>query len=333
MSNDPAAVVAGMSPYERRRWAELEDHWARMGEGRQLVPAQVRRAITSAGERVADAGGRAAKHLAASAPEPVRNAANSALDAALLPTANAVVHLLDLVTDWSVELTDPERVLAHHRDRGRDVADVEDLRSFDLETLDEVTHKLPLRWRSIGAAEGAATGALAFIPIAGPVASITLDVLVMHVLSTSIATRAVHAYGHDPSSSATEHMIDRMVHRAYREQTAKIASQRQAGAAFHVAAGRQNWSAKLRQDHRLLAAVEKLMKQAGTGGHVPVQRAARALPAIGVLIGAGTNSFVLADVANQAIRYSQTVLLSDKYGLGLPARLRHEVDDDHNGNA
>lgn len=206
---------------------------------------------------------------------------------------------------------------------------MEGLRALDLEALDEVTRGLPLRWRSIGAAEGAALGALAFIPVAGSIASITLDVLVMHVLSTSIATRAVHAYGHDPSSSTTERMIDRMIRRSYREQTAKVAGQRRAGAAFQAAAGRKNWSARLRQDHRLLAAMERLMRQAGSGGHVPVQRVARAMPAVGVLVGAGTNSFVLGDVANQAVRYSQTVLLSDKYGLPLPRGLGHEVDDVH----
>ena len=199
----------------------------------------------------------------------------------------------------------------------------------ELELLDEVTRRLPLRWRTLGAAEGAAVGALAFVPVGGGLVAIPLDVLVVHVLSTSIATRVAHAYGFDPSSPQTERMIERMVQRAYSEQAAKVVTQRQAGSAFRAAAGRQRWSQKLREDHRLLAAVEKLMKQASGGGQVPVGRAAKALPAIAVIVGAGTNSYVLSDVANQSIRYAQTVLLSEKYGVPLPAKLRENDVDDH----
>ncbi len=259
-----------MSSYERRRWVELEEHWAKADQRRRIVPAKVRQALTSAGGQLADVGGRAAQRVASAAPEPVKNAATSTVDATVVPTVKAVVHMLELVREWSVELTDPERVLEHHRDRARDVTSLEDLRALDLELLDEVTRKLPLRWRSLGAAEGAAVGALAFLPVGGGLAAITLDVLVVHILSTSIATRAAHAYGFDPSSPQTERMIYRMVQRSYSEQAAKVTTQRQAGSAFAAAAGRQKWSQKLREDHRLLAAVEKLMKQAGGGGHVPV---------------------------------------------------------------
>jgi hypothetical protein len=139
-----------MSPYERGRWAELEEQWAKADQRRQIVPAKVCQALTSAGGQLAEVGGRAAQRVAAAAPDPVKNAATSAVDATLVPTVKAVVHLLELVTDWSVELTDQERVLKHHRDRGRDVASLQDLRALDLEMLDEVTRKLPLRWRSLG---------------------------------------------------------------------------------------------------------------------------------------------------------------------------------------
>lgn len=317
-----------MSPYERRRWAELEEHWRTAGERRPIVPTKVRQALSGAGGQLADAAGRGARRVGSAAPEPVKYAATWAVDATLAPTMRAVVHILELVTEWSVELTDAERVLGHHRDRARNVSCLDDLRTLDLELLDEVTRKLPLRWRSLGAAEGGAMGALAFMPVGGGLAAIPLDVLVVHILSTSIATRAAHAYGFDPSSRQTQRMIDRMVRRAYTEQAAKVAAQRQAGSAFRAAAGRQRWSPKLREDHRILEAVEKLMKQAGGQGHVPVSRAVKALPAIGVIAGAGMNSFVLGDVAGKSIRYAQTVLLSEKYGLPLPAKLRDDDVDD-----
>jgi hypothetical protein len=45
-------------------------------------------------------------------------------------------------------------------------------------------------------------------------------------------------------------------------------------------------------------------------------------------MGAGTNSHVLSDVANQSIRYAQTVRLSEKHGRPLPPQLRdHDLGD------
>lgn len=143
-----------MSPYERRRWAELEEHWAKADQRRRIVPVKARQALTTAGGQLADVGGRAAQRVASAAPEQVKNAATLAVDATLVPTVKAVVHMLELVTDWSVELTDPERVLEHHRDHARDVSSPEDLRALDLELLDEVTRELPVRWYSRARCEG-----------------------------------------------------------------------------------------------------------------------------------------------------------------------------------
>lgn len=64
------------------------------------------------------------------------------------------------------------------------------------------------------------------------------------------------------------------------------------------------------------------------GAHVPVSRAAKAMPAIGVIAGAGTNAHALRDVAKQSIRYAQTVLLCERHRVPLPARLWDaDVDD------
>lgn len=52
------------------------------------------------------------------------------------------------------------------------------------------------------------------------------------------------------------------------------------------------------------------------------------MPAIAVFAGAATNSHLLADTVTQARHYGATVLLADKYGLELPANLRHDLDSD-----
>lgn len=126
-------------------------------------------------------------------------------------------------------------------------------------------------------------GVLAMVPFAGGIAAITLDMVVMHALSTAVAARVCYAYGFDVNDNEMRHLVDRMVVRAYRNQAPKAESARKAGAAFNVAKDRVRWSQKLRDDHRLMAAVEKLSKQFASGRAVPVDKVAKAMPVVAVL--------------------------------------------------
>lgn len=54
------------------------------------------------------------------------------------------------------------------------------------------------------------------------------------------------------------------------------------------------------------------MKQFANGRAVPVSRVAKAMPVIAVFAGAGTNAYVLGDVAHQARLYAQTLFLAEK---------------------
>jgi len=166
------------------------------------------------------------------------------------------------------------------------------------------------------------------VPVLGSAAAITLDLVAMQALTSAVATRVCYAYGFDAADPDMRHMIDRMVVRAYRNQTVKAGSVKRAGAAFDAAKGRVNWSKKLREDHRFIAAVEKLLKQVGNGTRVPVKNARMGMPVISVFAGAATNSHVLADTVTQARHYGATVLLADKYGLELPVNLRRDLDSD-----
>jgi len=88
---------------------------------------------------------------------------------------------------------------------------------------------------------------------------------------------------------------------------------------------RVRWSKKLRDDHRLIPAVEKLMKQFANGRAVPVEKVTKAMPVVAIFVGAGTNAYILGDVAHQARLYAQTLFLAEKYGLSLPSL--HAADD------
>jgi hypothetical protein len=329
-SDCPSVVVVSqtgglpqeMSDYERKRWSELQEHWAKKSQPRSLLPPKARTAMDAAGRSAREVATKAGRKITEVTPQRIKDTTELAFDSALAPAAKGAVHLLELVTDWTAELMDPEKVLAHHRARGHDVCALADLRALDLKHLDDLTRRMALRWRSVGAAEGGALGVLALVPFAGGAAAITLDVVVMQVLSTAIATRVAYAYGFDAMSPDQRHLIDRMVLRAYKEQGPKAAAVREASSAFNAGLGRQKWSQKLRDDQRLMAAVEKLMKVFARGQHVPVEKVTKFMPVVAVLAGAGTNAYVLGDVAKQATLFAQTSFLSEKYDLPMPQNLK-----------
>ena len=319
-----------MSDYERKRWAELQQHWQKKAERRQLMPPKARAAIESAARVSKERASTAGRAIAEVTPEGIKEVGGMAVGAALEPTLSAAARMLELLNEWVVELTDPIVVIRHHQNEGRAVTSLEDLRTLDLKQLDEYSRGMVLRWRTFGAGEGAGLGALAMIPVpvAGSAAAITLDFIAMQVLSGAIATRISYAYGFDATEPDVRHMIDRMVLRAYRNQAPKAGAVWSASKAFDAAKGRVNWSRKLRENHRLMAAVENLLKQFGDSRRVPVKNARMGMPFISVVVGAGTNAYVLGDVAKQARSYAATSFLSEKYGLELPANLLRDVDID-----
>lgn len=323
-----------MSRYERKRWEELQAHWEKKAQGRkQWLPPRARAALDTTKQATKDTASNAGKAVAERTPERVKAVAGGAVDAALAPTVQNVVQLLELLNDWVVELMDPEAVLKHHREQGRDVESLEDLRRLDLKALDELTDRMALKWGTVGVGQGASFGALAMIPVPvlGSVAAIGLDMIAMQALTGAIATRICYAYGYDAADPDMRHIIDRMVARAYRNQVAKAGSVKKASAAFDAAKGRLRWSQKLRDDHNLMAAVEKLLKRAGDSRHVPVKNARMGMPVVSVLAGAATNSHVLGDTARQARHYGATMLLAEKYGLELPANLRRSLEAEEEG--
>jgi hypothetical protein len=316
-----------MSPYEEKRWAELQEHWKAKAARRQLLPPRARAALAKTGEATRASASKAGHVIADATPEKVKDVAGSAVDAALLPSVRHVVELLGLLSEWVVRLTDPEAAVRFHQEKGRPVESLEDLKMLDLKALEEFTAGMQLRWRTLGAGQGASFGALAMIPVpgVGAAAAIGLDLVAMQMLTAAIATRVCYSYGFDAADPAMRDTIDRMVLRAYRDQTVKIGSVRNAGAAFNAARGRINWSQKLRDDHRLMAAVEKFLKQAGNGNRVPVQNARMGMPVVAVFAGAATNSHVLGDTVKQARLYGATLLLAEKHDLELPPNLRQEL--------
>ncbi|WP_329456510.1 EcsC family protein [Streptomyces sp. NBC_01497] len=317
-----------MSAYEGQVWNALNEYWQNRNNRRGL-PNWASAALGRTGEAAGNAVRRVTDAVPESVTEPIRRAGDAVADKALRPALAGAAALLELVNDSARELNDPKNVEKLARKRGIDLDSFTELRQQDLKVCDRLLTRNTLKWRTTGAFEGGAMGLLAMVPVAGIPVAMTADILVVQVLSTSIAARIAYSYGYDAKDPDEQDFIQRLVQRSFMAQAAKAKPLRDTALAANAVKGRVNWSQKLRQDHRLLAALERLLQQLGpAGSKVPVTNVAKVVPFVGVLIGAGMNAAVLGRVAADAQRYCQTRFLCDKYGLPLPAALATVRDDD-----
>lgn len=330
MSTSATPLVDGSKPmsiYERQVWDALNEHWQRRNNRRGL-PNWASAAL----DRTGEAAGNAARRVTDAVPEvvrePIRRAGDAVAEKAMQPVLAGAAALLELVNDWAMDLNDPKTVEKLARKRGFEIDSFAELQQQDLKVCDRLLARNTLRWRTTGVLEGGAMGLLAMIPVAGVPFVMTADILVVQVLSTSIAARIAYSYGYDAKDPKEQDFIQRLVQRSFMAQAAKVKPLRDAARAAEAAKGRVRWSQKLRQEHRLLAELEKLMQQLGpAGSRVSVESVAKVVPFVGVLIGAGMNSAVLGRVAADAQRYCQTRFLCEKYGLPMPSALATDGDD------
>ncbi|MHB9857140.1 EcsC family protein [Streptomyces sp. YIM S03343] len=336
MSHDERGLSEGLRPvgsvcmsaYEGQVWDTLNGHWQRR-DNRRGLPNWASAALGRTGEVAGNAVSRVKDAVPEAVMEPIRRAGDAVANTALRPALAGAVALLELVNDYALELNDPKNVEKLAGKRGVELDSFTELRQQDLKVCDRLLTRNTLKWRAAGAVEGGAMGVLAMVPVAGIPVAMTADILVIQVLSTSIAARIAYSYGYDAKDPEEQMFIQRLVQRSFMAQAAKVEPLRETARAANAVKGRVRWSNKLRQDHRLLAALEKLMQQLGpAGSRVPVRNVAKVVPFVGVLIGAGMNSAVLGRVAADAQRYCQTRFLCDKYGLPLPAALATGWDDD-----
>ncbi|MFF2223304.1 EcsC family protein [Streptomyces globisporus] len=317
-----------MSEYEGQVWDSLNEHWQRRNNRRGL-PNWASNALGRTGEAAGNAVRRVSDAVPEAVTKPIRRAGDAVADKAMRPALTGAAALLELVNDWAMELNDPKNVEKLARKRGFDIDALAELRDQDLKVCDRLLSRNTLRWRTTGACEGGAMGLLAMVPVAGIPAAMTANILVVQGLSTSIAARIVHSYGYDAKDPKEQEFIQCLVQRSFMGQAAKAKHLQETARAASVVKGRLNWSQKLCRDHRLLAALDKLMRQMGpAGSRASVKNVAKVVPFVGVLVGASMNAAVLGSVAADAQRYCQTRFLCDKFGLPLPAALATDEDDD-----
>ncbi|MFD4230086.1 EcsC family protein [Streptomyces sp. NPDC058545] len=317
-----------MTTYEAQVWDTLNEHWQRRNNRRGL-PNWASAALGRTGEVTGNAVRRVTDAVPEAVMEPIRRAGDAVANTAMQPALGAATALLELVNDMALDFNDPKNVEKLARKRGFELNSFTELRQQDLKVCDRLLTSNTLRWRAVGAFEGGVMGFLATVPVAGTLVAMTADILIIQVLSTAIAARIAYSYGYDAKDPGEQIFIQRLVRRSFMTQAAKAKPLRETARASDAVKGRIRWSNKLRQDHRLLATLEKLMQQLGpVGSRVSVQDVAKRVPFVGVFIGASVNAAVLGSVAADAQRYCQTRFLCDKYGLPLPAALATDRDDD-----
>ncbi|MEU2148717.1 MULTISPECIES: hypothetical protein [Streptomyces albovinaceus subgroup] len=316
-----------MSEYEGQVWDSLNEHWQRRNNRRGL-PNWASNALGRTGEAAGNAARRVSDAVPEAVTKPIRRAGDAVADKAMSPALAGAAALLELVNDWAMELNDPKNVEKLARKRGFDIDALTELRDQDLKVCDRLLSRNTLRWRTTGAFEGGARPA-------------------GHGPRRRYPRRDD---GEHPGRAGPEHIdsgahrpllrlrrqrplgagfIQCLVQRSFMGQAAKAKHLHETARAASAVKGRLNWSQKLRRDHRLLAALDKLMRQMGpAGSRVSVKNVAKVVPFVGVLVGASINAAVLGRVAADAQRYCQTRFLCDKFGLPLPAALATDEDDD-----
>lgn len=324
---NPDSGALRMSAYEAAVWDQLNQHWARR-DNRRGIPNWVSVPAGRAGEAARNVTDRVVAAVPNGVKRKVGEAADKVAQHVAGPALAAAGSLLELVNNWVVELNDPKGVEKLARKSGMQIETFADLRQLDLKQCDRLLTANTLRWRTFGALEGGAMGALALVPVAGIPLAITADIVVIQALNLSIATRIAYSYGFDAKDPQEQEFIERLVSRSLMLQASKAKPLSDAARAANAARGRVRWSPKLRADHPLLVGIEKLMQQLGpAGARVPISTVAKVAPYVGILIGAGVNSTILGNVAAEAKKYSQTRFLCEKYDLPLPLALRATVED------
>lgn len=321
MSANATDRTSEMSPYERDVWASVNEHWEGRANRRGL-PNWINRTVEGSLDAASRAGQKAVDLMPRVIVDGAQKAGDAIGQAAVKPLATSAARVLELFNDWATDLVDPRSVEKLARKRGFEINSFEDLRDLDLKSCDRLLTSNTLTWRTLGAIEGGGMGALALVPVAGLPASITADLVLVQAMSVVIASRIAYSYGFDARDPKEHEFIHRLVRRSFVSQAAKAEPLRETAQAAWAMKDRVNWSPKLRTDHRLTEAVEKLLQFLGPkGGHVSVQQVAKVLPLVGIVVGAGTNSAVLGAVARDAQRFCQTRFLCEKYGLPLPVAL------------
>ena len=290
--------IGQVSPYERRRWQEIEE-WKHVAAkpGKQIVPQKVRAAASSAGDKVAQAWD-----------------AIPGNDRIETWMAEAIQGGFQMTLDLISKSVDEERITRKVRQHAPTaVSGYVDFVDLDLQILDEVAPKRTIMRSTTAASHGAASGFLAggatfagaasggmgALPAAGAVAGLALADAVALVAGSvqGIASTGAH-YGFDPKAPPERATLLTMLNVGAAGQAAKVAAMMRVRELALALAAKQTLEQLTRKQlFNLMRRFYALLLLKTTKKNI-----AKGVPILGAGLGAGIN-YAATRRALEAARY------------------------------
>ena len=307
--------IEDMSSYERRAWDGLAK-WRTdrlTASERHLLPQKARQGLTKAGEfgREKFDDIRVSQQMVAT-------------------LSKALDGLLNVVNKSAEKSVRRSAVVAAYTKGGHVVSDLEDIRKLDLADVDKVKPRLGLRYASGTAVTGAATGlavsggellatvgsvasaGAAAAPGAGTiVAALATDAAAVLGAMTRVVARTAAFYGYDTEQPEERIFALGVLNFGLAQQARKGAAYIELNKIVQALARNVTWAQLNRNSVTRVARVV----YGGLGMRLTKQKLGQAVPAVGILIGAGMNARLLAKLADDADRLYRERFLRDKYPL------------------
>jgi hypothetical protein len=309
-----------VDPYDRKAWEEIHAHHARKPTRRvrEAVPKRVREKAGALATRGKDKAEVVFDGLPGA--EQIEEALETALHG--LTRSIGTTAAASVVTPL---------VLRRYSRRNYPVTRIEDIRELDLSVSDAV---FPRRKRVVYMTGSIATGAWAGVvttagevgAVAGGVAGVgagatpgamtvigafAADAAATLLTSSRVVAETSALYGYDPNDPAEQLFMAGVLGAATAgTQAGKAAAQRELHALAQALAINAPWTI-LNQNHitRIVAKVYKKL-----GERLTKQQLGKAVPALGIAVGAGSNGALMLRVADEAYFAYRERRLRERYG-------------------
>ncbi len=217
---------------------------------------------------------------------------------------NVVAGLLTLINEITQDWVPQESVYRKYRAAGHDVAGPADVRALDLEVADSTASGLAGGYRTVAAAEGAATGYAGF-------AGIPTDIVALVALNLRAAGEYAVHYGFEMTTDAERLYALSLLDLVARPSTKakNVAVSPILGITKRLA---RQQAFEMLEQAALTGAISRITKSLGI--HLTKAKLAQMVPVTGAVVGGGYNAYYTSQVCNAAFHVYRRRFLIAKYG-------------------
>jgi len=223
------------------------------------------------------------------------------IGALLQKTVNGIIDLGHDVASWSVR---PSGIYESFRNAGHAVHVGEHVQDLELQDVDRLVELLGVKYKSLAATEGAATGVMG-LP------GIPVDILAVTTLNLRAVGEYATYYGFDVSTQQERLFAMNVLSLASSpSDSAKALAMAQLVQIAHDVAARKTW--KELQKQAFMKALQGVAQALGI--QLTKAKLAQIVPATGVVVGAGFNAYFTGKVSVAAYHLYRERFLAAKYG-------------------